>query len=58
MQAVLGWHTTSLHTPLMTCRWPFVPYCCGAFLSEPDDLDNTRCEEGESMTGIVFIKRE
>ena len=46
VQAVLAWHSTSPHTPLMTCNEGFVPYCCGAFLSDPDEPDGMRCEEG------------
>lgn len=52
VQAVLGWHSTSPHTPLMTCNEGFVPYCCGALLSDPEDPDNMLCEEGEKLSGL------
>lgn len=52
VQAVLGWHSTSPHTPLMTCNEGFVPYCCGAFLSDPDDPGNMLCEEGKIFSGL------
>jgi hypothetical protein len=55
VQAVLAsWHSTSPHTPLMTCNPGFVPYCCGAFLSDPEDLDNMWCEDGKnSAPGLL-----
>jgi hypothetical protein len=58
VQAVLAsWHSTSPHTPLMTCSPGFAPYCCGAFLSEPDDLDNTWCEDGKNPVSSEEVYR-
>ncbi|KAH8906161.1 hypothetical protein BR93DRAFT_928774 [Coniochaeta sp. PMI_546] len=45
-QAVLSWHSTSPHTPLMTCNSGFVPYCCGAFLDDPGDPGASICQDG------------
>jgi hypothetical protein len=43
----------------MTCNEGFVPYCCGAFLSDRDEQDGMRCEEGRFQEiGILVLRSE
>ncbi len=58
VQAVLGWHSTSPHTPLMTCSPEFEPYCCGAFLTDPDGPgDSSLCDQGKKTSRRILQLR-